>query len=185
MLVSILMLIILNIKKLWDYLNITVLAPQGGLDKIIAEKAPALHNLLNSLFQSVALQFLFWLFIGCVIYIFIWFAKNIVINIRNDLVADRFLHPLNYQRYKYWESVISRKVFFWISIAVLAIYIISCYRLVVSLAASCYNQIEHFHSWSSLAVISEAVLATTGIIYILVLLLHLVINTWQLIYKDL
>ena len=51
-----------------------VLAPVGGLDSIIADKAPVLHTFFNSLSQSIFLEVLFWVCVGCIIYIFILLA---------------------------------------------------------------------------------------------------------------
>src|SRR4051812_48340303 len=86
-LVSILILIVLSINKTWDYLNQVVLVPQGGLDSIIAKNFPSVHKFLNYISQSILLQVVFWVTVGCAVYVLIWFAKNIFINIRNDMVA--------------------------------------------------------------------------------------------------
>jgi hypothetical protein len=185
MLISVLLLISLNLKKIWDYLNHTVLVPQGGLDSVIAQNAPGVHKVLSSLSQSIILQVLFWICVGCVIYIFVWFVKNISINLINDMVADNYVHPTAYKRFKYWESLVARKVFFWVIFVVLTLFIITGLRLLTYLANICYTEILNFKTAHSLIVIPESLLATTGLIYIAVLLIHLAVNSWQLISKDL
>jgi hypothetical protein len=184
-LVSALLLIILNIKEAWKYLNNTVLKPDGGLDNVLANQAPGLHKFLNALSQSVLLQFVFWLFVGCAVYIFIWFIKNIAINVLNDIVADKYIHPKGYDRARYWESIFSRKIFFGLSILLLVIYSFASIRLVSLLANLCYDRVVSFHAPKSLPAIILAMLATTVVIYFLILLVHTVVNSWRLIYKDL
>jgi hypothetical protein len=185
LLIGVLLLMLLNIGKIWTYLNTVILSPEGGLDSILANQVPWLHNLLNRLSQSVALQFLFWLCVGCIIYIFLWFVKNIFINLRNDMVADKFVHPSAYNRKHYWESVIARKAFLWVSVVMLLVFAVTSGRLLFSLATHCYNQVVTFQMPSSLINLSISVAAVTGLIYIFVLLIHIAINSWQLTYKDL
>ncbi len=88
LLISVLLLIVFNLLSLWRYLNNVVLAPNGGLDGIIADRSSGLHQFLNAASQSLVLQILFWMCVGCLIYIFIWFLRNISTSIINDLIAD-------------------------------------------------------------------------------------------------
>jgi hypothetical protein len=184
-LISILLLIAFNIKRVWEYLNDVVLLPQGGLDSLIAEHLPWLHKFLSSLSQSIILQVVFWLAIGCGIYIIIWFVKNIFINVKNDMVADNYVHPAYYKRSTYWESLAARKVFFWVVWFLLAAQIVSGLRLITYLANLCYMEVLDFHLVHSLFTMFQSVLAGTGLVYVIVLLIHLAVNSWHLIYKDL
>jgi hypothetical protein len=184
-LVGVILLIVLNIKTAWQYLNDTVLKSEGGLDSIIANHAPNAHRFLNSLSQSVILQFIFWLFVGCAVYILIWFAKNIAVNVLNDIVADKYVHPNSYNRAKYWESIVARKIFFGLSVFLLITYSFAGVKLLRLLAMLCYDKIVKFHASESLPAMLLAIAATTGLIYALILLLHIVVSSWRLIYKDL
>jgi hypothetical protein len=161
-LISCLLLIMLNTGKAWDYLNNTVLIPQGGLDSIIATNAPSLHTVLNYVSQSIILQVIFWVFVGSVVYVLIWFVKNIAINLLNDITADQYIHPKSYQRTKFWSSILAR-----------------------FLANICYEAIVKFHPVHSSLTILESALVITGVIYILVVVVHIVANSWRLLYKDL
>jgi hypothetical protein len=67
-LMAVVLLVALNIKNAWDYLNKTVLIPEGGIDSIITTHAPSLHKILNSISQSIILQVVFWVFVGCGVY---------------------------------------------------------------------------------------------------------------------
>jgi hypothetical protein len=184
-LVGILLLIALNLKNAWDYLNHTVLQPQGGLDNIISEKAPAVHKFLNSLSQSIALQVVFWIFVGCVVYIIIWFIRNIATNILNDIVADKYVHPASYNRSMYWGSILARKVFFWISVIVLVFYLVTGTRLLVYLSNLAYRFTVNFNLVHSLWEFVQIIAATTGLIYVLILIVHVAVNSWRFMYKDL
>jgi hypothetical protein len=184
-LISFLLLIALNIKSAWDYLNQIVLKPQGGLDSIIADKAPGVHNILTSLSQSILLQVVFWVFVGCVVYVIIWFVKNIAINLLNDITADQYIHPSAYKRGKFWGGIFARRAFFWISAAILVVYLAVSARMFVYLAGLCYDSITDFAAVQSSLQIVGSLLAATSAIYICVLLVHITMNSWQLMYKDL
>jgi hypothetical protein len=184
-LIGFLLLIILNIKRAWDYLNQVVLKPQGGLDNVIADKSPGIHKLLTSLSQSILLQVVFWVFVGCVVYVIIWFVKNIAINLLNDITADQYVHPKAYKRTKFWGSIFARRTFFWISAGILVVYLAVGARMLVYLAELCYDAITDFAPASSILQIAGSLIAATSAIYICVLLVHIAMNSWQLMYKDL
>jgi hypothetical protein len=184
-LISCLVLIMLNTGKAWDYLNNTVLIPQGGLDSIIATNAPSLHTVLNYVSQSIILQVIFWVFVGSVVYVLIWFVKNIAINLLNDITADQYIHPKSYQRTKFWSSILARRIFFWVSAVIVVVYISVSMRFIFYLANICYEAIVKFHPVHSSLTILESALVITGVIYILVVVVHIVANSWRLLYKDL
>lgn len=184
-LISCLLLVILNLKNAWGYLNHTVLTPQGGLDSILAEKAPGIHKILTSLSQSILLQVVFWVFVGCTVYVIIWFIRNITINLLNDFVADKYVHPESYKRTAYWGSILARKVFFWISAAVLVLYLIAGMRLLVYLSNLCARFIADFNGLHSAWQVLQVVASVTGLIYLLILIIHVAVNSWRLMYKDL
>jgi hypothetical protein len=184
-LVSLLLLIALNVDKAWDYLNYTVLKPEGGLDSIISTNAPGIHKVLNSLFQSIVLQIIFWVFVGCAVYIILWFVRNVAINLINDLTADQYVHPANYKRYKFWSGIIARRIFFWISAAVLVAYIFVSAKTLLYLAHFSYDAVINFQKLQSIIDIAGSLIAVTSMVYITVLLVHVVINSGRLMYKDL
>jgi hypothetical protein len=184
MLASCLILFTLNIKTMWRYLNNTVIKPQGGLDQLLADKTPSIHKLLGNLTHSVILQYLFWLVVGCIIYILIWSVKNLAINLLNDVVADNYVHPKGYNRTKYWQSVIARKIFFGLCLGLLLTYVASGTKILFLFAEFTHQKLANFHA-SSLIQIALCVFATMLLIYVLILLLHTVVSSWRLIYKDL
>jgi hypothetical protein len=184
-LIGMLLLIALNVGRAWDYLNKTILKPRGGLDSIISTNAPALHKILNSLSQSIILQVIFWIFVGCVVYVIIWFVKNIAINMLNDITADQYIHPRAYRRTRFWGSILGRRIFFWVSAVILVLYLITSTRLLVYMANLCYRFVVDFQPAQSTLQLIEVVAATTGLIYLLVLIVHVAINSWRLMYKDL
>jgi hypothetical protein len=137
----------------------------------------------NSSIGATSKQFI--LLVGCVVYVIIWFMRNIVVNLLNDVVADNYIHPKSYKRSSYWGSIFARKMFFWISAVILLFFIISGSKLIIYLADSAYSNISHFkfsHNFFNLLVIE---LATTGLIYAMILTTHVVINSWRLISRDL
>jgi hypothetical protein len=184
-LISFLLLITLNIGKAWEYLNKAVLKPQGGLDSIVASNAPGLHKILNSLSQSIILQVIFWVLVGCIVYVIIWFVKNIAINLLNDITADQYIHPTTYKRSRFWGSIFARRTFFWISAVLLIVYLSVGTRVLVYLANLCYSAVIDFEKVQSVLDLAGSILAVTCLIYMLVLVVHVTMSSWRLMYKDL
>jgi hypothetical protein len=184
-LIGLLVLIILNLGKAWSYLNDTVLKPEGGLSSIINTNAPEAHNVLNSLSHSIILQVVFWVFVGCAVYIILWFFRNITINLLNDITADQYVHPASYKRYKFWSGIIARRIFFWLSAVILVLFTLASARTLLYLSNFSYDAVVNFQSLQSSIDIIGSLIATTAMIYVLVILVHIVINSGRLIYKDL
>ena len=184
LLISALLLTLFNIRQLWEYLNNVILAG-GGIGSILGDTSSGLGHLFNSLSHSIVLQVIFWICIGSLIYVLIWFGRNLMINILNDVVADNYLHPASYSRFHYWESVLLRKFFFSLSLLVLLFYIFAGSRLVGSFASVAYNLISHFSLRTSLLELGGIVLATMALVHSLVLIVQITIQSWRFIYRDL
>jgi hypothetical protein len=185
LLISILLLIIFNLGGLWSYLNSVILAPEGGLDSVLAEHASGVRHFLNAASQSIILQIIFWVCIGSLIYVLIWFIRNVVVNILNDVVADQYIHPPSYSRFNYWGSVIARKVFFAISTLVLLFYFFASWRLVSSFAALARKLVTQPITSHSVAELIGIALVIMAVLHTLILIIHIVTNSWRFIYRDL
>jgi hypothetical protein len=185
LLISLLLLIIFNLGRFWDYLNLVILAPGEGVDSLLAEHASSLHRIFSVASQSIILQVIFWIGIGSLVYILIWFIRNVVINILNDVVAASYIHPPSFNRFSYWESVIARKVFFGISLAVLMFYLFAGWRLVGSLADLAATEVSKFADLHSMLKLAGIVLIAMALIHSLILIGHITANSWRFIYRDL
>jgi hypothetical protein len=179
------LILILNVKRGWDYLNDSVIAPQGGAEKLLTQNRPGLQKALDSIAGSIILQVAFWVVVGCLVYIVIWFVRNIAVNLLNDFVADNYVHPKSYRRLEYWESILARKVFFWISAICSILLTLTGMRLLFYMAKLAYSNTVHFGFPHSLIALIEIELATTGLIYALMLLFRVMLNSWRLISRDL
>ena len=103
----------------------------------------------------------------------------------NDIAADKYIHPRTYKSYLFWKSVTIRKIFSACSIAVLGIYTVVSVRLLVVLSNLCYHLITNFQTGKGLFELSAVLLTTVFLVYIMMLLTHIAIASWRLIYKDL
>jgi hypothetical protein len=184
-LIATMVLFVLNSGKAWNYLSNTILASKGGAANLITHNSPAFQKTFDSLSRSIILQVVFWVLIGCLVYIIIWFVRNIAVNLLNDFVADNYIHPKSYSRSDYWSSILARKVFFWIGAVILFLFTISGMKLLAYISSEAYVNIVHFNLTSSLPRLIIIELAATGFIYSLILLSHVVLNSWRLISRDL
>ena len=176
--ISFLVLVALNSKALWDHLNKDILA-------LTNENTPGLQSWLAGSSQTKILQFVFWMFIGCTVYVFIWFIGSVFTNIYNDVVVDEYVHPKSFSRKKYWQSILFRKLFWVASLITLVGFILASIKLLPQLGNLALRGVQDF-SWqdSSLELLG-ALAATTAIIYLFVLLAHISLNSWRAINRDL
>jgi hypothetical protein len=184
MLIAILLLFFFNVGRLWNYLNQYVLSQEGGLGGVVGNST--LHKIFNTISQSTILQVAFWVCIGSLVYVLIWFLRNIVINILNDVVADSYVHPRGYSRVNYWESIIARKIFFGVSVIVLVFYFFAGWRLLSSLAAQIYTLFGHYYDPPiNLLRVASIVVITMAVVHVFMIICHIAVNSWRFIYRDL
>jgi hypothetical protein len=184
--IAVVLLALLNIRGLWAYFAHGILdASQSDVSDIINQKGQGVHNFLDTISKGRFLQIVFWLFVGCVVYMLIWFVRSFFTNIRNDIVADEYMHPFTYNRNTYWQSVIARKLFF-VSILVIFIgFTITGFKLALVLAGLTYSSIEAHDSAHSVVQVLGSIIVTALLIQIFVILLRLLSRSWKLIYTDL
>lgn len=183
---AVLILLSLNARAIWHYFTQGITADsQVQLGNLISERLPFITETLDRLAHSRLGQILFWLFLGCVVYLFIWLIGNFVTNIRNDIVADEYLHPKSYNRAGYWGSVLAHKVMFICTVIILLAYIFAGSKLIILLGGLCYQALLDFYWLRSSVTLLGALLVSAVVLQIFFFLLGFVRNTWQVIYRDL
>jgi hypothetical protein len=181
-----LLLTLLKIRGLWAYFTQGILdASQSDISDIINQKAQSFHHFLNSISQGRALQIVFWLFVGCIVYIFIWFIRSLITGVRNDMIADTYVHPFSYSRSVFWQSVISRKLFFVAMTGIFIAYLVTGVKLAIALANLCYSSIESSNYSSAILRVAISLIITAVLVQIFIILLRLLGRAWKLIYTDL
>lgn len=184
--IAILILLLLNGRAIWHYFTRGISdESQVELGDLINEKLPALHQFLENLSHGRFVQIVFWLFVGCVVYMLIWLIGNFITNIRNDIVADEYLHPKFYNRAGYWGSVVARKGLFACIVVIYLAYIYAAVKLLALLAGLCYQSFLDFQWAQTMATLGGAIIASAITIQILFFLSGLVVNTWRVVYRDL
>lgn len=183
---AIMILLSLNVRAIWHYFTRGITPDsQVELGSLISERLPFVTDFLDRLARSRLIQILFWLFIGCVVYLVIWLIGNFITNIRNDIVADEYMHPKSYDRSGYWGSVLAHKVMFVCTVFILLAYTLAGSKLIISLGTLCYQALLEFHWLRSPATLLGALLVSVLILQIFFFLLGFVRNTWRIIYRDL
>lgn len=181
--ISMLLLALLKAQAIWHW--VTGNLATSSSSSIPAAHPSAIHSFWTFISQGRLPQILFWITVGIVVYSLIWFAWNIINNVRNDIVAADYVHPRSYNRKGYWESVLARKAVFVISVIVLFSYAVVVFKLFLVMADLSYAAIESSTLLNSLTLVASSALVGALSIYFLVVLGRLVGNSWQAIYKDL
>lgn len=182
--VSIFLFIFFNSNQIWSDLSSTILLPQHGIHDLVIPGS-AIDGLWQSVAKSRLPLILFWAIIGCLIYTFIWFIKSILTNLQNDMVADLYTHPSNYNRSAFWAKVIGHKILFVIAVGVTILYIFASFVALPLIAHQAYYSIKFYSSLSDVLQILIAIAGLMIMIHIFILLVHMTVNMWKIIYKDL
>ncbi len=182
LLTSVVVLVALNASKFWDYLTRDYNGQAHSLELFGSGEDGS--GILGSSTSGRLGQMLVWGLVGVVIYIVIWFLKNIVTNLHNDVIADEYVHPHSYNRTKYWKSVVSRKALFVVIASVLVGYIYLVIQLLPVLISYFYQMVINFNYQNGLYGLAS-VASTTLLMHILVSLCRLTISAWRFIYADL
>lgn len=186
LIIGILILALLNIKGIWQFFTTGVTADSTiDFGSLINDRLPWVTGFIYNLTHGRIIQVLFWLFVGCIVYMMIWFLGNFFTNIRNDIVADEYVHPQFYNRVGYWGSVFARKIFFISIVMVLIAYIYAGLKLIASLAALSYQSISIFQLPMSMVVLAGSIMGVAIAIQVFQVLFKISKNSWQVIYKDL
>ena len=181
-----LILLALNARAVWHYFTRGINEnSRVELGDLIQAKAPALYDFVDSVTHGRLVQILFWLFVGCIVYLIIWSIGNFFTNIRNDIVADEYVHPSSYDRTDYWSSVLARKVVLACTIFVLVAYTYAGAKLIILLADLCYRSVLEFSWLDTTITFAGCLIATTLVLQIFAFLWRFVINSWGIVYRDL
>lgn len=184
-LVSLLLFGLFNVQSIWrDYNNALLLNPEL-LSGAVTDKGNGLSEIWNTLLHSSLLQVVFWMTVGALTYLFIWFVRSVSTNLRNDIIADEYIHPASYNRKGYWESVIAHKILFGATVVVLFGYLYANLKLQPLLAQVGYSAIKDFEVIPSLIDLIGVILGTVILLHLLTLLFRVTANSWRFIYKDL
>ncbi len=183
-LISSLLLVVINGPTIWTKFK-SNLQTDITFSDVIVGNAPFLQKFIDRLSRSRIPEIVFWLLVGCTVYIIVWFIHNITNNVRNDVVADAYLHPTNYNRRLFWQSVLARKTLLFFCLVVLIAYIFAGLKFLSVLAKFFYAAIDNFMLPSSIMEIILCIAMTTLLLYLFILLAHLTINLWRLVYRNL
>lgn len=181
---AMMLLLGLNAKNIWDYFSSQNLVSQN-LGQLISQNEPWIPTFLKKLSEGRLLQGVFWAVLGTFIYILVWSLRNLTVNIRNDIVADEYIHPAEYKRFLYWRSIIARKVTFVVATVVWVAFIISSVQLISSLANLCRQAVSNSNWMSSVMQLLGCWIVVSILIYLFMLLSRIVMIGWRLIYTDL
>lgn len=184
LIIGTILLAFLNSRAIWSYLNSNHWLQSQQLDfgDILNAKIQHIYYYFSGLAGGRFLQIVFWLIVGCLIYLLIWFMINIITDIRNDIVADSYVHPRFYNRAAYWQSIIFDRILLVSIVVVFLVYIFLFLKFLPKLAKLCYEALQSFSLPHSPLVIVACIIGLAVLLQALGLLSRLLINAWKYIY---
>lgn len=182
---GLIILALINARAVWEYLYKDPVGQQRAVDLFANGSAnkPA-SGLLSSSLPARISQILVWTIIGIIIYSVIWFIKNLFNNIRNDIVADEYVHPKNYNRAGYWRSILLRKVFFVFTATVFVGFVYTLIKILPLISNIFYQSLKNFKLSGSGKMLGASLFLAL-LIHLLVVIIRMMASSWRFIYADL
>ncbi|HET6864230.1 MAG TPA: hypothetical protein VFH37_03490 [Candidatus Saccharimonadales bacterium] len=127
-------------------------------------------------------QIMLWAFVGAIVYMGLWLARNVLNSFENDIISAHYLHPSGYSSVQTWGSSLSIKLFLVAEgIITVAYFFIALTAALPAVAAMAGSAAYNFNAHSSPLYIILAVLSAALILYIGVVLLRLLAHLWKLL----
>lgn len=127
-------------------------------------------------------QIILWAFVGSVVYMSIWLARNILNSFENDIISAHYLHPSSYSQASSLGMSLSTKVFLLAEVIItVAYFFISITAALPAVAALAGSAVYNWHPTTSPFYILFAVLGIALVIYIARVLLRLLAHLWKLL----
>ncbi len=180
---GLILLVVFSAPALWESFKANAL---GGAEAQVWGSDAVTHQIQRfweRFGASRGLQITVWILAGAALYLIIWFLRNLVVNIKNDFIARGFVGAGAGRGY--WRSVLGLKIFFGLSLVVTIIYLIFGLRLMHLLSQQFYIAITELKLWPSPAELVWLMAASSFLLYVFAVLLHLVASSSRAIYKGL
>ena len=127
-------------------------------------------------------QIMLWAFVGAIVYLGLWLARNVLNSFENDIISAHYLHPSGYSSVQTWGASLSIKLFLVAEgIITVAYFFIAVTAALPAVAAMAGSAAYNFNAYSSPPYIVLAVLCAALILYIGAVLLRLLAHLWKLL----
>ena len=127
-------------------------------------------------------QIILWAFVGSVVYIGIWLARNVLNSFENDIISSHYLHPSSYSRVGSIGSSLWVKFFLLAEVIITVAYLFAAVTAALpAVSALAGSAAYNWHTDTSPFYILFAVLGIALIIYIARVLLRLMAHLWKLL----
>lgn len=173
-----LILLLLNTSAIWRYFNSTV-PDQQSIRDIITQSLPFMNKLGDATQGRVFLA-LFWMAVGVIVYILYWFLNSMIISFRNNVIVGQYyLHPKNFNKTRYWMSVLSRNLFFTINLLVIVAYLYAGTKLMIALGKFSGSAFSTFQPAGTFTKLGLSVVCSAFVLHFFFMLIHITIRSWR------
>jgi hypothetical protein len=139
-----------------------------------------LSNSFDSALGGRLGQVIVWSFVGALVYILIWFIKNMFNSVENDFIIDRYSHPQGYNRSKFFGLAIGELAFFIAMLIILIGFTFVGLKVIMPAAASLMSSaVNHFRVPNSVLYIALSVLVPVFAIYFWTIFARLMARLWE------
>lgn len=185
LLLSVFLLLVANSSALLAYFTAKL---TGSYQPVGAEISNGFSSMANYLDEKSGYRiagFVFWLAIGLIIYLFFWVSANLLTNLRNDFVAEGYVHPPSFNSKNYWHAIVRLKATFVLSIVWLLVFLILTANELPRISGWFYQGLTRQPFVNGLPCLALALGAAWFLFYILARSLKAIRNFWLAIHTGL
>jgi len=183
--VSLCLLILFNGRAFQNFLSsqLGVQITTRDISDVFSEKLSSFFSFFGNSLGGRLPQILVGMLIGSAVYLAFWLINNIATDVRNDIVADSYQHPLSYNRSLYWRFIVTDRLLLVCVVITFLGYLYMFLKLLPVLAKALYIVLQDY-SWASGFLEMIAIVAATVILlHGLFVLGRILVNAWRYVFS--
>jgi len=182
LILSIIVILILNAGSIISKLSNNYIGSPDKLKANFSTLSAGFNHSFSSALGGRLGQILLWAFVGALVYMGLWLARNVLSSFENDVISSHYLHPSSYKRVNSLGASLSAKVFLVAELIITVVYFFMAFTAALpAVAALAGSAAYDFHAATSPFYILFAVLGIGVIIYVAMVLLRLLAHLWKLL----
>lgn len=184
-LLGVVLLSLFNLKVLWESLSNAAAVPVETANSVVSNQGRLAGQFIDGMFDGRLTTFVFWGFVGCLVYVVIWLIQNVLLNIKNDVVAGDYVQPKSSEKRGYWSTVIAEKLFLAGLVVIFILFVSLGLKFLAPVFSKLfYVAVYNFRFPVSVFEILTAVALMALVVYLTVLVARLAISTWRNIISN-
>lgn len=180
-LLSIIIILIFNAGSIISRLSNNYIGSPQNLKANFSTLSAGFSNSFSSALGGRLGQIMLWAFVGAIVYLGLWLARNVLNSFENDIISSHYLHPSSYSTARSWGSSMSVKLFLLAEVVITIVFLFVVISAALPAVAGMAGSAAYHFSAASPFYMTFAIFSTAFILYVCVVLLRLMTHLWKLL----